>query len=192
MEPKDLITLDNDITYLIVDEYEYNEDKFYLSVAVDENNELDPDNIRILYAGEDEEGEFVEIVEDETVLTAIYSMMLVDYSIDKDPNIQEELIKEANKITNHGMLYMPVRKLAAKLMDRVKGTSDEEALKVAKMFFKETKNESTGELEEKEYQGCKYTILPDGKYCSIKIYAPKGYSFKNGIYEYNIFKNNPW
>ena len=93
---------------------------------------------------------------------------------------QEELIKEANKITNHGMLYMPVRKLAAKLMDRVKGTSDEEALKVAKMFFKETKNESTGELEEKEYQGCKYTILPDGKYCSIKIYAPKGYTFKNG------------
>lgn len=254
---------------------------------------------------------------------------------------QEELIKEANKITNHGMLYMPVRKLAAKLMDRVKGTSDEEALKVAKMFFKEAKNESTGELavfakrrfsnvtgkpqkdfyretdyklnsedaekwinkdmgydrpgiiyqirdkegnvikevkwtdiyhtkehydeaikylykygtmdqiayvlrlanpdipqekidkkieqlkaakeyedihqqlvrcsiagiepsaatrersaelrryldknesikeelEEKEYQGCKYTILPDGKYCSIKIYAPKGYSFKNG------------
>ena len=93
---------------------------------------------------------------------------------------QEELIKEANKITNHGMLYMPVRKLAAKLMDRVKGTSDEEALKVAKMFFKETKNESTGELEEKDYQGCKYTILPDGKYCSIKIYAPKGYSFKNG------------
>ena len=94
---------------------------------------------------------------------------------------QEELIKEANKITNHGMLYMPVRKLAAKLMDRVKGTSDEEALKVAKMFFKETKNESIKEkLEEKEYQGCKYTILPDGKYCSIKIYAPKGYSFKNG------------
>ena len=97
MEPKDLITLDNDITYLIVDEYEYNEDKFYLSVAVDENNELDPDNIRILYAGEDEEGEFVEIVEDETVLTAIYCMMLVDYSIDKDPNIQEELIKEIEK-----------------------------------------------------------------------------------------------
>ena len=178
---------------------------------------------------------------------------------------QEELIKEANKITNHGMLYMPVRKLAAKLMDRVKGTSDEEALKVAKMFFKETKNESLKdeykqafdllirgenivgtldtdfgkqfvkdveslyeikssklklrkakellrniqgylvdeqyddyntkidkfmnnsknesikeELEEKEYQGCKYTILPDGKYCSIKIYAPKGYTFKNG------------
>lgn len=94
---------------------------------------------------------------------------------------QEELIKEANKITNHGMLYMPVRKLAAKLMDRVKGTSDEEALKVAKMFFKETKNESIKEkLEEKEYQGCKYTILPDGKYCSIKIYAPKGYTFKNG------------
>lgn len=94
---------------------------------------------------------------------------------------QEELIKEANKITNHGMLYMPVRKLAAKLMDRVKGTSDEEALKVAKMFFKETKNESIKEkLEEKEYQGYKYTILPDGKYCSIKIYAPKGYTFKNG------------
>lgn len=94
---------------------------------------------------------------------------------------QEELIKEANKITNHGMLYMPVRKLAAKLIDRVKGTSDEEALKVAKMFFKETKNESIKEeLQEKEYQGCKYTILPDGKYCSIKIYAPKGYSFKNG------------
>ena len=43
------------------------------------------------------------------------------------------------------------------------------------------KNESINEkLEEKEYQGCKYTILPDGKYCSIKIYAPKGYSFKNG------------
>lgn len=42
-------------------------------------------------------------------------------------------------------------------------------------------NESVKEeLEEKEYQGCKYTILPDGKYCSIKIYAPKGYSFKNG------------
>lgn len=61
---------------------------------------------------------------------------------------QEELIKEANKITNHGMLYMPVRKLAAKLMDRVKGTSDEEALKVAKMFFKETKNESLNKLEE--------------------------------------------
>ena len=61
---------------------------------------------------------------------------------------QEDLIKEANKITNHGMLYMPVRKLAAKLMDRVKGTSDEEALKVAKMFFKETKNESLNKLEE--------------------------------------------
>lgn len=61
---------------------------------------------------------------------------------------QEELIKEANKITNHGMLYMPVRKLAAKLMNRVKGTSDEEALKVAKMFFKETKNESLNKLEE--------------------------------------------
>ena len=61
---------------------------------------------------------------------------------------QEELIKEANKITNHGMLYMPVRKLAAKLMDTVKGTSDEEALKVAKMFFKETKNESIKENSE--------------------------------------------
>ena len=43
------------------------------------------------------------------------------------------------------------------------------------------KNESIKEeLKEKEYQGCKYTILPDGKYCSIKIYAPKGYTFKNG------------
>ena len=104
--------------------------------------------------------------------------------LDKNESIkesEEELIKEANKITNHGMLYMPVKKLAAKLMDRVKGTSDEEALKVAKMFFKEAKNESIKEeLEEKEYQGCKYTILPDGKYCSIKIYAPKGYTFKNG------------
>lgn len=62
-------------------------------------------------------------------------------------SLQDVLIKEANKITNRGMLYMPVRKLAAKLMDRVKGTSDEEALKVAKMFFKETKNESISYLK---------------------------------------------
>lgn len=48
-------------------------------------------------------------------------------------------------------------------------------------FMNNSKNESIKEkLEEKEYQGCKYTILPDGKYCSIKIYAPKGYTFKNG------------
>ena len=49
------------------------------------------------------------------------------------------------------------------------------------MEKQDNKNESIKEeLKEKEYQGCKYTILPDGKYCSIKIYAPKGYSFKNG------------
>lgn len=49
------------------------------------------------------------------------------------------------------------------------------------MEKQDNKNESIKEkLEEKEYQGCKYTILPDGKYCSIKIYAPKGYTFKNG------------
>lgn len=57
-------------------------------------------------------------------------------------SLQDELIKEANKITGRGMFYMPVRILAAKLIDRVKGATDEEALKVAKMFFKETKNES--------------------------------------------------
>lgn len=49
----------------------------------------------------------------------------------------EELLKLAKKITNHGMIYMPVKQLAAKLTDRT-GASTEQALKVAKMIFKES------------------------------------------------------
>ena len=84
----------------------------------------------------------------DSFLSAIPEGLNVSNKNESIEESQEELIKEANKITNHGMLYMPVRKLAAKLMDRVKGTSDEEALKVAKMFFKEAKNESLNKLEE--------------------------------------------
>lgn len=52
----------------------------------------------------------------------------------------EELLKLAKKITNYGNIYVPVKQLAAKLIDRA-GVSTEQALKVAKMIFKESKEQ---------------------------------------------------
>ena len=35
-------------------------------------------------------------------------------------------------------------------------------------------------VETRNYKGVEYTVLPDGDYCDIKIYAPKGQKFYNG------------
>jgi hypothetical protein len=65
-------------------------------------------------------------------------------------SLEDELIKEANKITARGMFYVPVRRLALELKHKVKGATDEEALKVARMFFRESKSikELNKEIEE--------------------------------------------
>ncbi len=100
MNEKDVITLDNGINYLIVDKYELLEGEFYLAVGIDKDEELDPDNIQILYLGEDEEGEFIEIVEDEKIIKDVYSQILIEVAADENPDIEEELIKEIEKKLN--------------------------------------------------------------------------------------------
>lgn len=40
--------------------------------------------------------------------------------------------------------------------------------------------DSENKVEERNYKGVTYTVLPDGKYCDIRIYAPKGQTFSNG------------
>lgn len=40
--------------------------------------------------------------------------------------------------------------------------------------------DTEGKVETRNYKGIEYTVLPNGEYGDIKIYAPKGQSFNNG------------
>lgn len=93
MEIRDIITLDNGADYLLVEEYELDNNKFFLAVGVDEEEALlDDQNIQILYAGEDEEGEFVEVVEDEKILQQIYAAILTEEVAEDDPEFANKVI----------------------------------------------------------------------------------------------------
>lgn len=71
----------------------------------------------------------------------LFDTMPKEY-LESTQNNKEDLIKLANKITNRGSIYIPVKLLAAKLIDRAKQQglhcSSDDALAAAKTIFRES------------------------------------------------------
>lgn len=93
MNIDDIITLDNDARYYIIDNIDFNDVTYYLAVGLFDNDEVDTkDFVFFKHTIEDGE-ESVEVVDDEQTLLALYALEAENAVLEEDPN-GEELVKE--------------------------------------------------------------------------------------------------
>ena len=68
MKLNDIIVLDNNERYTLLKETEKEGIKYYFAAGVDENDHIDQRAIVILKLTHEEDGDYVEVVEDENLL----------------------------------------------------------------------------------------------------------------------------
>lgn len=95
MQERDVITLDENLDYLLVKELEFEENKYFLAMGIDEENVYADDHF-FLTVGEDEKGEYVEEVEDEELIQKLYILCAAEEAIDEFPDLADIILKEGS------------------------------------------------------------------------------------------------
>lgn len=98
MKVEDVITLDNDAKYLLLEEIEYKENKYFFAIGVYDNQEFDYSDYLFFLAGEDEEGEYVEKVENNVVYRDLLTILVADQATEDDETLRETLLQDLEKI----------------------------------------------------------------------------------------------
>ena len=68
MKINDIIVLDNDERFMLLKEVEREGSRFFLSVGVDKDEKLDQKKLVILKLISEEDGDYMELIEDEELL----------------------------------------------------------------------------------------------------------------------------
>ena len=71
MKLNDIIVLDNDEQYTLLKETEKDDNKYYFAAAVDADGHVDEKKLVVLKLIHEEDGDYVEIVEDEDLLNEL-------------------------------------------------------------------------------------------------------------------------
>lgn len=71
VELNTIIKLNNDEKYIVLNELDYNEKKYFLTMGVVDDNEIDSTRVVIIEEGHDNEGYFVEKVIDSDLLLTL-------------------------------------------------------------------------------------------------------------------------
>ena len=95
MKERDVITLEEGLDYLIVKEFEFENQTYFLAMGIDEENIYTEDHC-FLTVGEDEKGEYVEEVEDKELLNKLYIIMSTEEALDEFPELADILLKGSN------------------------------------------------------------------------------------------------
>ena len=83
MNKEDIITLDDNVEYMVLDTTEFNHDKYLYCVEIDEN-EMPKEEYKYLKEINENGELFTEDVEDENVIEAITAMFSLNYLNDTD------------------------------------------------------------------------------------------------------------
>lgn len=78
MNIEDIITLEDNTEYLILDIVEYNKDKYLYCVEIDKN-ENPTDNYKYFKSNEDSNEIYIEEVSDTKILTEIENLFAINY-----------------------------------------------------------------------------------------------------------------
>ena len=95
MKERDVITLDEGLDYLIVKEFEFEKEKYYLAMGIDDENIYTKDHCFLTY-GKDDKGEYVEEVEDKELINKLYIIAAAEESLDEFPELADILLKGSN------------------------------------------------------------------------------------------------
>ena len=71
MKLNDIIVLDNDEQYTLLKETEKDDNKYYFAAGVDADGHVDEKKLVVLKLIHEEDGDYVEIVEDEDLLNEL-------------------------------------------------------------------------------------------------------------------------
>lgn len=89
MNRKDIITLDDNKEYLILDIAEFNNSKYLYTVEL-ESEDMPTTNYKYLEVISEEDGDYVEEVEDKETLEAIASLFTISYLSDSIDTNEEQ------------------------------------------------------------------------------------------------------
>lgn len=95
MQERDVITLEENLDYLLVKEIEHENNKYFLAMGIDEENIYVEDHF-FLTVGKDEKGEYVEEVEDEKLIQQLYIICAADEALDEFPELADIILKEGS------------------------------------------------------------------------------------------------
>ena len=75
MEENDLVVLDNDERYSLIKSFTDNKDNYFVAAKVNEDDSIDKNKLVALKVIKDEDGDYVEIVDDINKLKSIYQSL---------------------------------------------------------------------------------------------------------------------
>ena len=107
MKEQDVITLDDGKEYLLLDELQYENKKYFFAVEIDEKGVTQEDKGGIFLKATKENGEeYVETIDSPTLLEKLYTIDKVSYirfaSVYRNFENLEEFIEEVKKIEKRG------------------------------------------------------------------------------------------
>ena len=95
MQERDVITLDDNLDYLLVKEINFEDVKYFLAMGIDEDNIYADDHF-FLTVGNDDNGEYIEEVEDETIIQKLYVLAAAEEALDEFPGLADIILKEGS------------------------------------------------------------------------------------------------
>lgn len=98
MKVEDVITLDNDAKYLLLDELDYKDEKYFYAVGVYDNQEFDYDDYLFFKVGVDQEGEYVEKVDEGPIYRDLLTIIVADSATDGDDALRDALLESLEKL----------------------------------------------------------------------------------------------
>lgn len=100
MNIDDIITLDNDNRYYIIDIVEYENLNYYLAVGLFPNDEVNTKDFNFLTFEKENDEEYISIVDDPKILVSLYAIEAGSEILENDPNGEEILNTFAEKMAN--------------------------------------------------------------------------------------------
>ena len=102
MKPSDIITLEDDREYLLTEEYEYEDNKYFLAVGLFPDGAMNKEDFKFFLHTTQNGEDFVEEVEDEKLLKTLVGLLGIDVALEADPKNIEELDKFFDKLKEEG------------------------------------------------------------------------------------------
>ncbi|MBQ8193399.1 MAG: hypothetical protein IJZ46_04960 [Bacilli bacterium] len=94
MKEQDVITLDDGKEYLLLDELQYENKKYFFAVEIDEKGVTQEDKGGIFLKATKENGEeYVETIDSPTLLEKLYTIESVSMAMQFNPEYQESIAK---------------------------------------------------------------------------------------------------
>lgn len=93
MQVQDVITLEDNLEYLLVTEIELDNQNYFLAVGVEGENIYTEDHF-FCKSVKEEDGEYIDEVTDELTIKTLYNLLAAQESMEEFPEIIDKIIEE--------------------------------------------------------------------------------------------------